>query len=201
MGRKTRICEPGLTYHVFSRCIDKKDLMNCDKLKQLMLIVLDMALEKYESRFDVNQFEILSNHFHFIITTQVDGPTISRIMQFVKSQYARRYNKMMNRSGPFWNERFGDRIIELSENPIFYFFYLSWYLAYNAIRKSYVKNPRDYKFSSINFLLDESFVQPVKLTFHKYFQRLGESFKERSKKFLVYEKIYCSSSLNSLSVA
>ena len=190
MGRKLRICEPNLTYHTYVRCCNKDDLMHLNKHKDLMLQVINMALEKYEYKFELNHFEILSNHFHLIITTLECGPTISRIMQFINSQYSRRYNKMMNRSGPLWNERFGDKIIEHSRNPVFYILYLFCYLAYNSVRKSYVRDPRDYKYSSINFLLDENFKAPVRLTFHKYFLELGHTFEERRKKILEYETLY-----------
>ena len=85
MGRKARICEPDLTYHAYTRCGNKKDLMYSDKLKDLMFTVINMALEKYEYKFELNHFEILSNHFHLIITTLPEGPTISRIMQYINS--------------------------------------------------------------------------------------------------------------------
>ncbi|MFC1671227.1 transposase, partial [Spirochaetota bacterium] len=125
MSNKPRVCQPNLTYHVFSRCIDKKNLMKHKQMKDLMISVINMALKKY--KFDLSKYIILDNHFHFFIKTVTDGATISIIMQFIKSQYARRYNKIMNRTGPFWNERFGDTIIENSKDPEFLFLWIILY--------------------------------------------------------------------------
>ena len=190
MPRPLRICEPDYTYHIMSRCIEAKNLMKSNKLKNMMIDVLNMAHEKYEYKFQIINFSILNNHFHFIIKTEKGGPTISQIMQFIKSQYARRYNKMMNRIGPFWNERFRDKIIELAEDPKYYFNNVCWYIAFNSTRKKYTNDPRDYKYCGINFFLDENYVPPVKLTHHKYFIDLGKTFEERVKNFLVYEERY-----------
>ena len=61
-------------------------------MKNLMIIVLNQALQKYS--FQLIAYTIMDNHFHFYIKTTQDGETISRIMQYIKSQYARRFNHM-----------------------------------------------------------------------------------------------------------
>jgi len=38
--------------------------------------------------------------------------------------------------------------------------------------------------------LDENHISPVKITLHKYFMKLGNTFKERVEKFLEYEQAY-----------
>jgi len=188
MGYPLRIIEPFITYHTFSRCIEIRDMMRLDKMKDLLVEVIKMAQEKYE--FELMAYVILDNHFHFIIRTLYGEATISRIMQFIKAQYARRYNRMVKRTGPFWNERFGDTIIEHSEDPGILFNWINCYLGYNPVRKKSVNDPRDYKYSSINCYLDENYISPVKITYSKYFLELGSTFRERVKKFLEYEEMY-----------
>jgi putative transposase len=188
MARKKRICIPGVTYHVFSRCIETKNMMNLNKVKDMLISVLDQVLEKYT--FDLSTFVIMDNHFHFLITTIDGGEDISKILQFIKSQFARKYNKMMNRTGPFWNERFGDTIIEHANDPVFVFNYIIWYFGYNPVRSGYVNDPRDYTYSTINYYLDQNFIPPVKLKLHKYFIQLGNTFQDRLKKFLEFEELY-----------
>ena len=95
--------------------------------------------EKYT--FELNAVEIVSNHVHLVITTLENGETISRIMQFIKSRTAQMYNKITNRSGAFWVGRFGCKIVEESSNPMFYFFWLIWYVAYNPVRKGIALTP------------------------------------------------------------
>jgi len=186
MSNKPRICEPEKTYHTRSRCIDRSMMMKHRKMKDLMLKVMNMAMEKYH--FELINYVIMDNHFHFYIRTVIGGESISRIMQFIKSQYARRYNRMNGRIGPFWNERFSDTIIEYSEDPEEVFNYINQYIMYNPVRAGYVSDPRDYRYGCIHFYLDESYVPPVKLTHHKYFLKLGKTFKERSRKFRAYEE-------------
>jgi REP element-mobilizing transposase RayT len=186
MSYPLRLCAPGLTYHTMSRCIEGKNLMKSRKIKDLLISVIAMAQEKYS--FELCAYTIIDNHFHFVIRTLDDGPSISRIMQFIKSQMAQRYNRIMNRTGPFWNERFADSIVELSEHPSFYYNDLLWYLAFNAVKKGYVTDPRDYPYSSIRAYLEKDYVSPVPITLHQYYMRLGESFEERVQKLLLYEE-------------
>ena len=67
MARKTREIMENCVYHTFSRLHNKADLMGTKENKYLMEEVLGMALEKYN--FDLNNYAILSNHVHFMITT------------------------------------------------------------------------------------------------------------------------------------
>ena len=136
MGYPKRICKPNLTYHICSRCIGGSHLMELNKFKDLFLKVLSMAEEKY--RFEISNYVIMPNHFHIFIKTLCSEDTISQIMQFIKSQYATRYNKMTNRIGPFWNERFKDTIIDYTEDPLYVYNYICTYINFNPVRKNYV---------------------------------------------------------------
>lgn len=188
MAKPPRFCAPRLTYHVMSRCIDSRNAMKSTKVKDLLISVIAMAQDKYV--FELIAYTIIDNHFHFVIRTLDNGETISRIMQFIKSQMAQRYNRLMNRTGPFWNERFSDSIIEFSRHPLFYLLYLLWYLAFNAVRKGYVSDPRNYVYSSIRAYLEKDYVSPVTITLHHYFTSLGDTFEECVQQFLYYEDMY-----------
>lgn len=188
MGRTLREQVTGATYHVYSRCIDKQNLMNDDKMKDLFLQVVKETQENFE--FELNAFEILDNHFHFIIRILNDKDTISKIMQRIKSVFAKRYNYLHGRSGPFWNERFGSSIVEKVNLPMFYLLFLILYLANNSVKKGIVKDPRKYKYSSINSYLDQNHKGPLKITLHYYFMMLGNNFEERKTKFLEFANLY-----------
>ncbi|MBU4270239.1 transposase, partial [Candidatus Dependentiae bacterium] len=122
MSNKRRITTPGLTHHVMSRCIEKKPLMKAINIKKLGYKAINMAHKKYN--YKLISFTLMDNHFHFIIETIEGEASISRIMQYIKARVAEMYNKIMNRTGPFWNERFKDVIIEMQTNPVYYFFWL-----------------------------------------------------------------------------
>ena len=182
MARKARLVWQNATYHITSRCAGKKPLMKSPEMKEIFIHAIQKTQKKY--KFQVIQYVIMDNHFHLIIKTLKDGDTISIIMQFLKSQYARMYHKANDTCGPFWNERFKDKIIEDQDNPVAAFHNINNYIMYNPVKADYVSNPREYKYGCIHFYLDEDYNSPVKLTTHKYFLRLGKKFNTRTKKFI-----------------
>jgi putative transposase len=187
MSNKIRRCEPNLTYHTYSRCADKLTLMKPDQMKELMLRVISMAQSKYD--FELMSYTLMDNHFHLLIRTVEDGAPISKIMQYIKAQYALRYNKMMGRSGPFWNERYGDTIIEEQDMPEDAFNSINCYIVNNPVKANYVIKPEKYKYSSIHFYIKENYSPPVNLTFHEYYLKLGSTFSERAERFLELGRI------------
>jgi putative transposase len=188
MSRNLRTCLPDTTYHTISRCIETRPLMKPKMMKNLMIIVLKQALQKYS--FQLIAYTIMDNHFHFYIKTTKEGESISRIMQYIKSQYARRFNHITQRTGPFWNERFKDTMIEVGKDPVSLFFIILFYILYNPVRSKTVADPRYYAYGSIKAYLDENYNSPVQITLHPYFIGLGNTFKERVKRFLELEELY-----------
>ncbi len=188
MGRPLRVCIPNITYHVYSRCINSENLIESDVFKDEFLEIIEKSIEKYN--FSLITYTILHNHFHLMIKTLEGGGTISEIMQYIKSRFAKMYNKINNRTGPFWNERFGDKIIETSENPLEYFLNLLWYIAFNPVRKKYVSDPEEYKYSSIKAYTSEEFTGEIAITHHSFFLTLGATIKESIYKVIEYGKSY-----------
>jgi putative transposase len=188
MPRPLRIQTRGLTHHVFCRCLDKKPLLEESCFSDLFIEVIRKTQKRY--RFDLTSFQIMDNHIHLVIHTVEDGESISRIMQYIKARFAECYNRILDRCGPFWNERFKDKIIEFSENPIFYLLWLLWYLAFNPVRRGSIKDPRNYRYTSINSYLDEAHAPLVRITLHDYFIQLGNSFDERVARFLLFEEAF-----------
>ncbi len=188
MPRPQRTQVQGITHHVFSRCIEKRALLHKKNAARMFIQVMVDTQEKYN--FNFIGYQIMHNHFHFIIQTIEGEASISRIIQYIKARYAERYNKLHDRTGPFWNERFKDEVIEFSDNPLDYLMWLLWYLAFNPVRMKFVNDPRDCTYSSIKCYLDETFKSPVKIVRHSFFNSLGSSFAEQVKQFLFYEEAY-----------
>ncbi len=188
MARKLRQCLYGVTYYTHSRCIELRPLMKNKIMKELMLNVLRMALERYS--FELIGYSIMDNHFNFYIRTLNGGESISRIMQFIKSQFSRRYNRMMNRTGPFWNERFSDLITELAKDPRRTFFDTIMKICINPVLSLKNPNPREYPYSSYRCYVDPHYTPPVKITLHHFFMILGDTFDERAGRLYEYERSY-----------
>lgn len=188
MARKPRITTRGITHHVFSRCIEKRSMLNDAFSSDLLIQVIHQTQLKYN--FELIAYQIMDNHFHFIIRTLYGGASISRIMQYIKARFAEKYNYYTHRTGPFWNERFKDMIIESADNPHHYLLWLLWYLAFNPLRTKTMVDPFKYQYSSINCYLIENHKSPLRITLHHFFIKLGSSFQERVKNFRWYEEAY-----------
>jgi REP element-mobilizing transposase RayT len=188
MPRKIRITGQGLTHHCFTRCHGKRNLLMGKYGKKYFVESVLMCQEKYE--FELVAAEIVANHIHLVIRTKEDKETISLIMQYIKSRIAEKYNRAMQTSGSFWNERFESRIIEESDNPEQYLLWLLWYIGFNPVRKGLSRDPRNNDIGFINCYLDENHEAPVKFTLHAYFLKLGDDFAGCVKKFLFFEDAY-----------
>ena len=188
MTRPLRNIAQGFTHHVYSRCHGKRNLLMGKYGKKYFIESVRECQEKYD--FELIAAEIVANHIHLLIKTNMDKQTISRIMQYIKARIAEKYNRAMGTTGSFWNERFGSSIIEEADNPEDYLLWLLWYIGYNPVRKGLSRNPRKNDIGFINCYLDRNHVSPIKITLHYFFYKLGNSFEERVKKFLFYEDAY-----------
>ncbi|MEW6525220.1 MAG: transposase [Spirochaetota bacterium] len=188
MARKLRVQMPGLTYHITSRSIEWRNMLEEDYFKACFVEILRRAKEKYP--FKLIAYCIMDNHIHLVIHTVDDGAPIGRIMQYIKARFAELYNKLTGRTGPFWNERYKDSIVEFAKDGFHYLLWLLWYLAYNPVRKNLCSDPTKYHYSSIQANLDENADVGVPIDHHEYFMQLGDSFATRVAKFMSYDAIY-----------
>lgn len=188
MPRPLRNIAQGKTHHTYSRCHGKRNLLQGKYGRQYFIEAVKECQEKYD--FELVAAEIVANHIHLVIKTNLDKQTISRIMQYIKARIAEKYNRAMKTTGAFWNERFGSSVIEEADNPEGYLLWLLWYIGYNPVHKKLSRDPRKNDIGFINCYLDQNHEAPVKITLHYFFMRLAETFEERVKKFLFYEYAY-----------
>jgi putative transposase len=188
VARKKILYAPNLTYHVVSRCIELRNMLQPDEIKEMLEEALRRTLKKYT--FELSHYVIMGTHFHFYIRTVEGGAPIYRIMQYVKSRFAEAYNRKMYRTGPFWNERYSCIITETIKRPVLHCFRTIFYMGYNPVKAGMVDNPRHYRFSSYNTYVDPEYVPKVPITPHPYYMMLGDSSEERIKHFLWFERCY-----------
>lgn len=179
MGRPLRFIAANVTYHTYSRCINNEDLLKSDIIKEILIQSIQETQDMYD--FELNAFEILSDHIHLIITTKNTKHTISRIMQRIKSVTARRYNRFAGRTGPFWNERFGSIVVDD-------FLRLNLSIAYSSNSNISYKNPKQRKYSSFPCFVTRDFISKLVITFHQHYQNLGETRDKQIAEYLRYEK-------------
>jgi putative transposase len=142
MGRKNRKLEPDATYHVTSEVNRSAFDLIEDEFKAMLLTVLIEAKVKY--RFTLFNFCILSNHFHLLIKPE-NGVSLSKIMQWIKTMSAKRWNKVHGVTGHLWGKRFWSQIVR-GDNG---FVVVCKYIDDNPVKAGLVKKAEDWVFGGL----------------------------------------------------
>lgn len=88
----------------------------------------------------------MGNHIHLEITPQQEI-SISKIMQWILSVFAKNYNKLFAYKGHVWYDRFKSKVIETLQQLINTFLYI----ANNPVRAGLVEHPLSFVYSGISF--------------------------------------------------
>ena len=136
--RKKREFIEGAAYHVTSRTNDKIRVFECNVGKKVMLLVLEDAKEKYG--FKLHNFCIMPTHIHLLITP-AKGTNLSRIIQWIKTHAAKRWNCIHGATDHLWGERFFARAVKDMHD----FFLIYDYIDQNAVKAGLVSTPSDWK--------------------------------------------------------
>ncbi|MDR0785746.1 MAG: transposase [Treponema sp.] len=140
--RSLRILIYGATYHVTSK-IDHDDMSLLDPLfKLLFLSFVKKAKRKFH--FQLWDFCIMGNHIHFLIKPGKDA-NLSEIMQWIKCNFAKAWNKAHGRKGHVWGERFYSRIIGGIDD----FLRTREYIADNPVKAGLVERAAEWAFGSL----------------------------------------------------
>jgi putative transposase len=78
-------------------------------IKRALIQTVVKAKKKFP--FQLLNFTIMDNHIHFLIKPD-PGVSLSKIMQWIKSNFAKEWNKAHGTYGHLWGERFFSRIIK-----------------------------------------------------------------------------------------
>lgn len=133
-----RILKEGADYHVISVINNKEPLLSEAYIKDLYQDVITECLKKYS--FLIIQFSIMNNHVHLIIRPLKES--LSKIMQWINSVFAMRFNKLTGRCGHVWKCRFWSSIIEKIEQ----FKKVYNYILDNPVKAGMVSSPEEYPY-------------------------------------------------------
>ena len=81
------------------------------KNEQVAKTVLDSLLFNHNKHYDLSCACIMSNHVHAVLRTLKDSPPLNVIMQNHKKFTAVHCNRILKRTGQFWEEESFDRLI------------------------------------------------------------------------------------------
>jgi putative transposase len=107
--RKKREFIQGAFYHVTSRTNNKIRAFEDNLSRKIMLIILQDAKDKF--RFRLANFCIMQTHIHLLIKPG-ENTNLSRIMQWIKTRSAKRWNFLHGSKNHLWGDRYFARAIK-----------------------------------------------------------------------------------------
>ncbi|NCU33202.1 MAG: hypothetical protein EOM23_09800 [Candidatus Moranbacteria bacterium] len=185
MSRPKRVRVANFHYHIFARTHNKKEYFREDWVKELYELILKEAQDHF--CFELHNYVIMPNHVHLIIKPTRKKYPIDRIMQYIQSQFARRYNKQVGRRGAFWNERYGCKVAELQKKPTEYLYRVNCYLWENPYNAGLVDCAEAYEHSGIHKYLDPRKKDIAGMILPNYFLELGSSTQVRMRRILCFK--------------
>ena len=148
--RKVRVLQEGAIYHVVAKSNRGEFILNSDEIKTMFIEILKEAKKKYS--FKLKHFCIMSNHIHLLIEP-TNGTSLSRMMQWILSVFAIRFNKIFGQIGHVWYDRFKSKIIQNFKQFLRTFAYISD----NPVKAGLCITATGYRFSGIRFIREKLF--------------------------------------------
>lgn len=139
MARKPRIHFYGAIYHVIARGNNKAYIFEKDKDKEMYKNIIKVYKEKYP--FILHAYCIMDNHVHLLI--EVEDTELSKIMQGIQLVYTQRYNKIYERTGHVFEQRYKALLCDKNN----YFLELVRYIHQNPMNAN-ITQSLEYKWSS-----------------------------------------------------
>lgn len=134
-------------YHVIARANRGEFIFEQDETKELFLEVLKEAKKRYS--FRVKNFCIMGNHVHLLIWPKADE-NLSKIMQWILSVFAIRFNHLFKLKGHVWYDRFRSVLIDSLRQFVKAFEYIS----NNPVKAMLVTRPEDYSYNGLRHIRD-----------------------------------------------
>jgi putative transposase len=144
--RQRRILKKGACYHVTGTINRDEDIFKSDEIKNIFLLVIKQAKMKY--KFSLRNFCIINNHIQFVIEPLKDE-SLSKIMQWILSVFAIRFNRKRKIRGHVWYDRFKSRIIENIQQMNSLFKYINEL----PVKENIVERSEEYKYCGLYFFL------------------------------------------------
>ena len=140
--RKARIIQQGATYHVVAKTNRGEFILHSDEMKELFLSILKAAKKKFS--FKLKHFCIMSNHIHMLLEPAPET-SLSKLMQWILSVFAIRFNRIFGQIGHVWYDRFKSNVIISFHHLVNTFQYISE----NPVKAGICKNAGDYHYSGL----------------------------------------------------
>jgi putative transposase len=144
MRKKRKFIEDSF-YHVTSRTNDKIRVFENNLGRKIMLITLQDAKNKFN--FRMANFCIMPTHFHFLIKPEADT-SLSAIMQWIKTNSAKRWNFTHGSTNHLWGNRYFSRAVK---NEHEYECVMN-YIDQNPVKAGLATSPEEWKASAAFYI-------------------------------------------------
>lgn len=135
--------------HNMVQGINREFIFENDKQKQKYLNLMKKYNQKYE--LSIISYCIMDNHAHLLTYTN-DTKRLSLFMKDINTEYALYYNKLKNRVGYVFRNRFTSKII-CDQNQLYT---CIKYIHMNPVKAKIVDSEEKYKFSSYNDYINKN---------------------------------------------
>ena len=125
---------------VLDRCTNEPYWLQEDRIAG---IVADSLFFIDGKKFRLDCFSIMPNHVHILITHFASAPLLPFIMRDHKGYTARQCNKVLGRTGSFWQKESYDRVVR----TMFEFNELRHYILNNPVKAGFVPKWQDWKWN------------------------------------------------------
>ena len=140
MGWMLRLCGEDQYHHIYAWGNDHHPVFKEATHYQEYLILLEK--HSYEYRVDVIAYALMHTHVHLFIHDKLNN--LSNFMMRLHGDYARYYNRVNERVGHVFGERFNNKIVATN----IYGKWLSRYIHRQAVEATLVEDPADFPWSS-----------------------------------------------------
>ncbi|EPM68032.1 hypothetical protein A584_19334 [Pseudomonas syringae pv. theae ICMP 3923] len=134
--RTGRISGAGQIYLVTAKTFQRNPVFSDWRMGRLLVEELRQIQEQQLA--DSLAWVVMPDHIHWLL--QLNGQSLSRVVQRVKSKSAIAINRAKGCSGPFWQSGFHDISVRNEDSLVNY----ARYVVANPVRAGLVKSVRDY---------------------------------------------------------
>jgi REP-associated tyrosine transposase len=110
-GRLPRNVFPDGTFHVITRGVDGTPVFRSDDDRRLFLRLFADVVQRHD--WLVHVFCLMTNHYHLVVEALRDE--LSGGLHRLNGVYAQTFNRLYDRKGHLWGDRFWSRLVEDDE--------------------------------------------------------------------------------------
>jgi REP element-mobilizing transposase RayT len=155
MPRKPRRISPSGYYHVILRGINKLSVFDSYREKSYFLKVLKRMGKERE--YWVFAYCLMNNHVHLLLRT--GAMPLAESMKRICVSFVYYYNKLHNRSGSLFGNRYNSVVIENDLQLML----CAKYIHNNPVKAGIVRFPEEHPWSSFRYYMDPDLECPIPL--------------------------------------